>query len=173
MNNQPPKFSRRDFATYGATALAGLGAASVNSASAQSAPGPELKSEFLLELLLDTEPAMNAGTTNITPVSGGSFSGPRLKGTVLPGGADWVTKSPNGDIHLNVRITLQTDDEQLIYMSYTGLIHRSMKTGATYWRVRPVFETASEKYDFLNHMVAVGVSKQVRGKVAYDIHEIL
>ncbi len=173
MNNTIPKFSRRDLATYGATALVALGTATVNSASAQTTQNPELKSEFLLELLLDTEPAMNAGTTNITPVSGGTFNGPKLKGTVLPGGADWVTKSPNGDIHLNVRITLLTDDEQLIYMSYTGLIHRSMKTGATYWRVRPVFETASEKYDFLNHLVAVGVSKQVRGKVAYDVHEIL
>jgi hypothetical protein len=36
-----------------------------------------------------------------------------------------------------------------------------------------VFSTASEKYDWLNHIVAVGMSKQVQGKVAYDVFRIL
>lgn len=43
----------------------------------------------------------------------------------------------------------------------------------TYWRVTPVFNAASEKYDSLNHIVSVGKGKPINGKVAYDIFEIL
>jgi hypothetical protein len=70
-----------------------------------------------------------------------------------------------------VRIVLDTDDGAVIYMTYTGIVARGA-TG-TYWRVRPVFSTTSEKYDWLNQAVFVGKSKQVPGKVAYDIFRIL
>ena len=49
-------------------------------------------------------------------------------------------------------------------MSYTGVV-RPGENGL-YWRVRPIFSTASEKYDWLNHIVCIGKSKQVPGKVA-------
>ena len=56
-------------------------------------------------------------------------------------------------------------------MSYTGVVHPS--EDGLYWRVRPIFQTASEKYDWPDHSVFVGKSKQVPGKVAYDIFRIL
>ena len=70
-----------------------------------------------------------------------------------------------------MRITLETDNGALIYMTYKGVVARG-DTGL-YWRVTPVFNTSSEEYDWLNHKVFVGQSKQVEGKVAYDIFEIL
>jgi hypothetical protein len=70
-----------------------------------------------------------------------------------------------------VRITLDTDDGAIIYMSYTGVVHPG--ENGLYWRVRPIFQTASEKYDWLNHIVCIGKSKQIQGKVAYDIFQIL
>ena len=138
-------------------------------ASAQ-APASELESEFVLELLLDVDAQIDAGHTSIAPVTGGTFAGPNINGTVHDGGADWITQV-SGHRSLDVRITLETDDGELIYMSYTGII-RSGDDGL-YWRVRPIFQTASEKYDWLNHAVFVGKSKQVQGKVAYDIFRIL
>ncbi len=42
-----------------------------------------------------------------------------------------------------------------------------------YFRTTPYFETNSEKYAWLNHVVAVGVFKPVPGKVAYNVFEIL
>ena len=56
-------------------------------------------------------------------------------------------------------------------MTYKGVVARG--DSGLYWRVTPVFNTASEEYDWLNHKVFVGKSKQVEGKVAYDIFEIL
>jgi hypothetical protein len=56
-------------------------------------------------------------------------------------------------------------------MTYKGMVVRS--DSGLYWRVTPVFNTASEKYDWLNHIVAVGKNKNVEGKIAYDIWRIL
>jgi len=146
-------------------ALMGVG----EMASAQT-PASPLESEFLFEVVLDVDAQLDAGHTSIAPVTGGTFSGPNIKGTVHAGGADWITQV-SGHTSLAVRITLETDDGAIIFMSYTGVVSRG-DTGL-YWRVRPIFQTASEKYDWLNHVVCVGKNKQVPGKVAYDIFGIL
>ena len=139
--------SRRAFSKSGATvmvaALMALGA--TGTAIAQSA-ATDLESRFLMELLLDVGPQLDAGHTRIAPVTGGTFGGPRLQGTVHDGGA-------------------------IIYMTYKGMVVPG--DGGLYWRVTPLFTTSSEQYDWLNHRVFVGKSKQVEGKVAYDIFEIL
>lgn len=140
------------------------------SVAAGQAPASDLQSEFLMELLLDVDPQLDAGHTSIAPVTGGSFSGARLQGTVHAGGADWITQV-SGHSSLDVRITLETNDGAIIYMTYKGVVARS--DAGLYWRVTPVFNTAAEEYDWLNHTVFVGKSKQVEGKVAYDIFEIL
>ncbi len=138
-------------------------------ANAQS-PASDLESRFLMELLLDVDPQLDTGHTRIAPVRGGTFSGPRLNGSVHDGGADWITQV-SGHSSLDVRITLETDDGAIIYMTYKGMVVPG--DGGLYWRVSPAFNTASEEYDWLNHRVFVGKSKQVEGKVAYDIFEIL
>jgi hypothetical protein len=133
-------------------------------------PASPLESEFSFELLLDVDPQLDAGHVRIAPVTGGTFAGPGIRGTVHPGGADWITQVA-GHSSLDVRITLETDDGALIYMTYTGVVARG--ADGLYWRVRPVFSTASEAYGWLNHAVFVGKNKQVPDKVAYDIFRIL
>lgn len=164
---QPP--SRRAITRLGAIVLTAVSVTFSQAASAQT-PASELESEFFLELLLDVDPQLDAGPTSIAPVTGGTFAGPAIQGTVHPGGADWITRVA-GHSSLDVRITLETDDGALIYMSYTGIV--SSGANGLYWRVRPIFHTASEKYDWLNHTVFIGKNKQVAGKVAYDIFRIL
>ncbi len=161
--------SRRGFTTIGAIALAAASIGFAQPASAQT-PASELESEFLLELVLDVDAQIDAGHTSIAPVTGGTFSGPGIKGTVHPGGADWITRV-SGHSSLDVRITLETDDGAFIYMTYTGVVRPG--PDGLYWRVRPIFNTASEEYDWLNHVVCIGKNKQVPGKVAYDIFRIL
>jgi len=173
MSKSSNAMSRRDFTKFGTTALAAATVAAGCSTLQAQAPASALEAEFIMELLLDTEPGMNAGATNVVPVSGGTFAGPGLNGTVLPGGADWVGRNGAGDSALDVRITLQTDDGAILYMSYTGIIHRRPDGSGVYWRVRPIFQTAAEQYDWMNHIVAVGKNKSVEGKVAYDIFRIL
>ena len=55
--------------------------------------------------------AVPHGTRRIAPLDGGTFEGPRLRGTVLPGSsADWLLLRPDGVLELDFRATLQTDD---------------------------------------------------------------
>jgi hypothetical protein len=70
----------------------------------------------------DLGPGPN-GHRRIFVVKGGHFVGPRLKGIVLPGGADWTLVGPDGSARLDVRITLCTDDDALIYARYEGALH--------------------------------------------------
>lgn len=169
MTSQHKPLSRRQFTKLGAAAMAAAATGAHQAAAAQTAAS-ELESRFLMELSLDVAEQLDVGHTSIAPVTGGTFGGPRLRGTVRDGGADWITQV-SGHSSLDVRITLDTDDGEIIYMTYTGVVHGG--PNGLYWRVRPVFQTASEKYDWLNHIVCVGKSKQIPGKVAYDVFEIL
>jgi hypothetical protein len=169
--------SRREFTAAALGAVTTLAAAEPAAASTQQAPaaasGPApLKSEFLMDLILDVSAPQNLGTRRIVPVTGGTFEGPKLKGTALGGGADWILVRPDGVSELNVRVTLRTDDEQLIYLTYRGLLF-TPKGGDQYWRTTPIFETGSAKYEWLNKIIAVGVGKTVPGKAAYSIYHIL
>jgi hypothetical protein len=47
------------------------------------------------------------------------------------------------------------------------------KGGELYWRTTPIFETGSPKYEWLNKIIAVGVGKNVPGKAAYSIYQVL
>jgi hypothetical protein len=166
-----PDISRRGFA---ALALAASGGAVIGAQA--PAADDKLQSEFLIDLILDTQAANNVGSLGvnrvIVPESGGTFEGPKLKGTVVGPGGDWIVRRPDGSSVLDVRIILQTEDGQKIYMTYRG-ISVTPQGGAQYWRIVPVFETGSDKYTWLNNIVAVGVHRTMPGKVAYRIFQIL
>ena len=51
----------------------------------------------------------------------GVVAGPRLRGTVRPGGADWFTIRPDGVGELDVRVTLEVDNG-LVYGQLHGLL---------------------------------------------------
>ena len=125
-----------------------------------------------MDMELDIADAQVLGPRRIVPVTGGTFEGPRLQGVVLAGVGDWLIRRPDGASELNVRATLQTDDDALIYVWYRGIIH-TPAGGETYWRTTPVFETASDKYSWLNRIISVGVGQTIPGKAAYRVFQIL
>jgi hypothetical protein len=174
MSDSAKTITRRGFAAASAAALVGF--ASPPHAVAQDA-GDTLRSEFLVDLVFDVATPLNLGTRQIVPVTGGTFNGPKLKGTALSGGGDWIQRRPDGVSMLNVRATLRTDDEQLIYITYDGILYVPTGAGASaadrYWRMTPKFETGSAKYEWLTRIVSVGVGRQVPGKAAYRVFQIL
>ncbi len=145
-------------------------------------PSPEygrspMRTRPLMTLRLNTTPIRDPGAgphgTRVTfPIAGGSFEGPRLRGTVLPGGDDWATKRSDGVVELDLRITLQTDDEVLIHMTFEG-IRDDGAPGGPYFRTLPRFETASPKYAYLNRLLAVGTGEARSDGPAHVIEEIL
>ncbi len=136
----------------------------------------ELEYEFLCELTALLDNPIEIGNTplgkrTIHPVTGGSFEGPKIKGKVLPNGGDWLLMIDSTTAKLDIRAVLETDAGEKIYTHYGGFIHFH-SDGSYYFRTNPVFETASEKYAWLNHTIAVGVGKLIEGGVAYKIYII-
>src|SRR5215510_359171 len=129
--------------------------------------------------------AVPHGVRSVIPVTGGDFEGPRLRGKVLPGGGDWLLLRPDGVLELDLRITLETDDHALIYMTFQGLRHgppdviAALSQGEVvdparyYFRTLPRFETSAEKYAFLNRIIAVGVGEARPDGAVHRIEEIL
>jgi Protein of unknown function (DUF3237) len=130
--------------------------------------------------------AVPYGTRRIASLDGGTFEGPRLRGTVLAGSStDWLLLRPDGVLELDFRATLQTDDGALISMKSFGLRHgppeiiAALGRGETvdpstyYFRTMPRFETAHPRYAFLNRLIAVATGDRRAEGPVYTIHEVL
>jgi hypothetical protein len=76
-------------------------------------PAPQLEFMFEAEVLL--APRVDVGGTafgqrGYIPIIGGTFSGPAIKGKVVPGGWDWQLQTSAGCSSLHADYFLQTDD---------------------------------------------------------------
>ena len=119
------------------------------------------------------------------PIGSGHFEGPRLRGTVLPGGSDWTLLRNDGVLELDLRLTLETDDGALISMTSFGLRHgppdviaalgrgETVDPSAYYFRTTPRFETGHDEYAFLNRLLAVSLGYRRSDGPIYSIYEIL
>ncbi|MFN3657254.1 MAG: DUF3237 domain-containing protein [Pseudolabrys sp.] len=118
-------------------------------------------------------------------ITGGTFEGERLRGRVLSGGSDWQTVRRDGSWVLDVRFVMETDDQHLIGMTYKGIRHgpqavldriakgESVSPADYYFRVAPFFETASEKYGWLNNVVSVATGHRLASGPIYQVFEVL
>ena len=113
-----------------------------------------------------------SGTRLIAPVDGGSFEGPKVRGTVVAPAGDWVYARQNRVIKLDVRLQLVTDDGEHILMEYQGIGH-PQDDGTTEIRSAPLFETGSENNAWLNDLQAVGGGRSADNKVTYDVYRVL
>lgn len=85
---------------------------------------PPVLKHFIRSQISLGEP-MDVGLTSdgfrrVVPILGGSFSGPDLRGTILPFGGDSQLIKPGGQMDLDARYVLQTDQDELIYVSNIG-----------------------------------------------------
>lgn len=101
------------------------------------------------------------GLRRVVPIMGGSMAGPRLKGEILPAGADFEIIRPDGYTTLEARYVVRLDDGALIYIVNTGVrfgppevmarITRgeAVDPALVYFRTTPRFETASPDHEWL------------------------
>jgi hypothetical protein len=118
-------------------------------------------------------------------VTGGSFQGEHLSGKVLPGGGDFLMMRPDGGMHLDVRIVLETDARELIYMTYVGRRHgapevmeryrrsEAVAYGEDYFRTIIQFETAAPRLSWLNGILGIGAGYRTAEGAVYEVFEIL
>ena len=153
----------------------------------------EIQTAHLFDIAVDLEPRLNFGSGPLGRrvlfrSAGGAFEGPRLHGEVLPGGGDWALFRPGGTMTLDVRLTLRTHDDALVYMTYGGrwstppALRAEMADPAQryridparyYFRTNPLFETGAEQYAWLNDIVCVGSGYLIEGGVAYQVSQVV
>lgn len=134
------------------------------------------KLEFAFEIKIKVAQAMEMGVTSmgtrrIIPITGGTFEGPSIKGTVVPGGYDWQIIRSDGVADIDARYVLATNDGVLITIVNKGLRHgpkevmqrlakgEKVDPSLYYFRSIPYFETSETKYDWLtkNIFLATGI----------------
>jgi hypothetical protein len=150
----------------------------------------EIRTSHLMTLTLAVNGMQPIGATpngdrRVGLVAGGKFEGPKLRGTVLPGGADWIIGRPDGSTTLDVRIVLRTEDGAAIGMTYRGMRHgpdavmakvnagQFVDPSEYYFRTAVAFETAAPKYDWLNRIIAIGTGSRPPEGPVYEVFEVL
>jgi Protein of unknown function (DUF3237) len=125
------------------------------------------------------------GGRRIVPITGGEFSGPRLRGKVIPGGADWQIVRHDGVAELEARYTLQTDDGALIYVRNHALRHgppevlvalaagRSVDPSSYYFRGATFFETGAARYAWLTKHIIVCTGEREPAGVKLRFYQVL
>ncbi len=112
------------------------------------------------------------GSRIVAEVTGGSFEGHRLRGTVHPPGGDWATRRTDRSLKVDARIMLRTEDNAVVLMTYGG-IAIPQPGGFLNARIAATFETGDEHYAWLNCIQAVGIGKTSGASVTYDLFELL
>jgi hypothetical protein len=150
----------------------------------------ELRGELLYRMTLEVGPPSDIGTGPyghrlVIPFKGGRFEGPRLRGEVLVTGGDWLLQRADGVMELDVRRTLRTDDGHHIYARYRGILTgepeamarlargEAVSAASLYFRTTPIFETGSEKYAWLNRIIAVGIGGITSGGAELEVFQVL
>lgn len=124
------------------------------------------------------------GRRRIVDLDEGSFEGERLRGVVRSSGADSALVRSDGVFVPDVSLILETQDQALIRMQYTGrwsadeghlerLLRRegNLSDGNSVLRVAGLFETAAPDYLYLNRVVGLGVGTVTDVGIDYNFFE--
>lgn len=154
---------------------------------AQNPEAPNL--EFVCELKVTTDKAITLGETahgirRMIDITGGTFEGPKMKGIVLKGGADYqYANKANIRTEIEAIYTIKTDDSVLIHIRNVGLSIKTPENAAklakgepmdiskNYFRAAPKFEAPMDsKYNWLND--AIFVCKGIGTNKGYVIIQV-
>ena len=98
--------------------------------------------------------SMGCGRLQVIPIIGGTFTGEKINGKVVPGGADWNTTRQDGSAHVFAKYLLETDDGEFIAIENEGLIGPDSETVI---KTKPTFSANNAgRYRDLNYGIYVG-----------------
>jgi len=160
-----------------------------NSTHPEGVPFEPPALEFVMRLSVEVSTPMELGEIagvkkRIVPITGGSFAGPRIKGVVIPGGADWQYTRPDGVAVLEARYTLKTDDGRLITVENRGFRHgipglagliasgHKVPRSQYYFVTTPVFEASDEGLAWLTKAIFVGEAEREENRVTVDVWQV-
>ncbi len=146
--------------------------------------------EFAFAARVEVAPPIELGETprgrrRMVPILGGSFAGPRLKGEIVAGGADWQILRADGATELTARYVMRAEDGALIAVANRGLrrgppeIMAKLSRGEpvdpalVYFRATPRFETASPAHRWLNDHLFLCTGERRPDEVRLDFFRVV
>lgn len=111
------------------------------------------------------------GQRYIVSLSDGRWEGPTFAASQRgPAAADWLTIGDDGTAHIDVRMTLRTDDKAFIYVEYEGRADWSGGVGSAPGYSAPRFETDHPDYAWMNSRQFLGKGGMDGNRARYEIY---
>ncbi len=120
--------------------------------------------EFVLQLKVTLGEVYTCGETQhgkrtVIPITGGTFEGPNIKGTIINGGADYQLANKDNRTELEAIYSIKTDDGIYIHVRNRGIIYNGKDENGNptfYFKAAPQFEAPTDsKYNWLNNALFV------------------
>jgi Protein of unknown function (DUF3237) len=149
-----------------------------------------LQFEFLMKIAADVGELQSMGggplgERRVVAISGGAFEGPRLRGEIVPGGADWQIARADGVLDIDARYALRTAQGALIRVVSQGYRHGPPEVLAALGRGEDVpadryffrtvmrFETGAADLLWLNRTIAVASAERRARQVRLEAWRLL
>jgi Protein of unknown function (DUF3237) len=125
------------------------------------------------------------GERRVINILSGRVEGPKLKGRILPGGADWQLIRADGAADIKARYTIEADGGGLILVNSEGLRHgppevmarlargEAVEAQEYYFRTLMRFETGDPALAWLNRILAIARGARAARAVRLDVFEVL
>jgi hypothetical protein len=125
------------------------------------------------------------GHRRVVNLLGGTVSGAKLNGRVLPGGADWQIMAADSSLDIHARYTIESDAGALIQVDSRGLrtgppdVLARLSRGEDvdpafyYFRTAMRFETAHPGTAWMNRILALAKGARERNAVKLDVYQVL
>jgi len=133
--------------------------------------------ELVYESLVTISPPEDFGETaeghrRVIPITGGTFQGPKISGTILPRGADWNLSRRDGGSSVEADYYLRTDDGVTIRIHNEGVAGEftppppGPEGDETFFMYTiPRFEApATSRYGWMNRAVFIGTLQGRKGR---------
>jgi hypothetical protein len=149
-----------------------------------------LEFEYLCDLEVDVGEIVTMGPgplgeRRIVAILGGTFEGPQMRGTVLPGGNDWQIVRADGVLDVDARYALRDEHGSAIRVVSQGYRHgppevlaalgRGEDVDASKYFFRSVlrFETGAPELAWLNRTIAVAKAQRRARQVLLTAYKLL
>jgi hypothetical protein len=117
----------------------------------------------------------SVGTRIIQELRSVQFEGERLRGSMVgKSAADWLTIDPGGNVTLDIRVLLLTDDGAHVFVTLDGRARwgEGLGRGPIYSRAN--LESGDERYRWVNHVPLVAKGAIAGGGgVAHELFEMV
>lgn len=152
-----------------------------------AAPAPTLEYAFTARVNVGAPVELgpvDGGRKRFIAITGGTFSGPLMTGTVMAGGGDWQDIEPGGLTKVEAHYFLKASDGTVIEVTNPGLrvatpevtdklAHgEKVDASAYYFRTTPRFAVTAGKHDWLTRHAFVARGVRLPDQVLIDVYVV-